>query len=45
MVIVEVLPVSRSQSLLTVSLDEDATPADQDQGVLRIQEDGQVFLN
>lgn len=43
---VEVLPLSGSQTgLLSVSLNEDATPLDQNQGVLRIQEDGQVFLN
>jgi hypothetical protein len=43
---VEVVPLSSSQTgLLSVSLDEDATPADQNQGVLRIQDDGQVFLN
>jgi hypothetical protein len=43
---VEVVPMSGSQTgLLAVSLDEDANPSDQNQGVLRIQSDGQVFLN
>lgn len=42
----EVIPVRTSeQNLLQVSLDEDATPLDKNQGVLRIQKDGQVFLN
>lgn len=42
----EVIPVRTSeQNLLEVSLDEDATPLDKNQGVLRIQTDGQVFLN
>jgi len=43
---VEVLPVASSElGLLTVELDEDASPLDSNQGVLRIQADGQVFLN
>jgi hypothetical protein len=43
---VEAMPLSSAQpGLLTVSLDEDASPLDQTQGVLRIQDDGQVFLN
>lgn len=43
---VEVTPISGAQTgLLSVSLDEDANPLDQNQGVLRIQDDGQVFLN
>jgi hypothetical protein len=42
----EVMPVRTSEpDLLEVSLDEDATPLDKNQGVLRIQRDGQVFLN
>jgi hypothetical protein len=42
----EVMPVRTSEpGLLEVSLDEDATPLDKNQGVLRIQRDGQVFLN
>lgn len=42
----EVIPVRASeQNLLEVSLDEDVTPLDKNQGVLRIQTDGQVFLN
>lgn len=42
----EVIPVRTSeQNLLEVSLDENATPLDKNQGVLRIQTDGQVFLN
>jgi hypothetical protein len=43
---VEVLPVSASKDgVLEVALDEDANPLDSNQGVLRIQRDGQVFLN
>lgn len=42
----EVIPVRTSETdLLEVSLDEDATPLDRNQGALRIQKDGQVFLN
>lgn len=43
---VEVVPVSVSEDgVLEVGLDEDANPRDSNQGVLRIQKDGQVFLN
>ncbi|WNZ25610.1 hypothetical protein HJG54_24075 [Leptolyngbya sp. NK1-12] len=43
---VEVVPISTSEpGLLAVQLDEDASPLDANQGVLRIQQDGQVFLN
>jgi hypothetical protein len=44
---VRVTPISSSdqEGMLEVSLDEDATPGDSNQGVLRIQADGQVFLN
>lgn len=42
----EIQPVAfDEQGLLEVSLDEDATPLDPNQGVIRIQEDGQVLLN
>ncbi|WNN89432.1 hypothetical protein [Gloeocapsopsis dulcis] len=43
---VEVIPLSVSEDgVLEVGLDEDANPRDRNQGVLRIQQDGQVFLN
>lgn len=43
---VEVLPMKSSESgLLSLTLDEDATPLDRNQGVIRVQQDGQVFLN
>ncbi|MEP0914429.1 hypothetical protein NDI45_26350 [Leptolyngbya sp. GB1-A1] len=43
---VEVLPVAASEpGLLAVQLDEDASPLDANQGVLRIQSNGQVFLD
>lgn len=43
---VEVMPMSVSKDgVLEVGLDEDANPLDRNQGVLRIQKDGQVFLN
>lgn len=43
---VEALPISVSTSkVLEVELNEDASPLDSNQGVLRIQKDGQVFLN
>lgn len=43
---VQVMPMSASQDgVLEVALNEDANPRDRNQGVLRIQKDGQVFLN
>ena len=43
---VQVMPMSASKDgVLEVALDEDANPRDRNQGVLRIQKDGQVFLN
>lgn len=43
---VRVMPMSVSKDgVLEVALDEDANPRDSNQGVLRIQRDGQVFLN
>ncbi|PIG91815.1 hypothetical protein [Gloeocapsopsis sp. IPPAS B-1203] len=44
---VKILPVTTDAEpgLLAVSLDEDATPLDDNQGVIRIQSDGQVFVN
>ncbi|NHC37380.1 hypothetical protein [Scytonema millei] len=43
---VQVMPMSASKDgTLEVALDEDANPRDRNQGVLRIQKDGQVFLN
>jgi len=43
---VQVIPMSASKDgVLEVALDEDANPRDSNQGVLRIQKDGQVFLN
>lgn len=43
---VEILPVSAStDGVLEVGLSEDTSPLDSNQGVLRIQRDGQVFLN
>jgi hypothetical protein len=42
--LVKVMPMSTSEGMLSVSLDE-TTNFDDNQGVLRIQRDGQVFLN
>jgi hypothetical protein len=42
--LLKVMPMSNSQGTLAVSLDE-TTNFNNDQGVLRIQRDGQVFLN
>ncbi len=43
---VEALPLSASKDgVLEVGLKEDASPLDSNQGVLRIQRNGQVFLN
>jgi hypothetical protein len=42
--LLKVMPVSTSEGTLAVSLDE-TTNFDSNQGVLRIQKDGQVFLN
>ncbi|WP_317110326.1 hypothetical protein [Chroococcidiopsis sp. SAG 2025] len=43
---VQVMPMSASKDgMLEVALDEDANPRDLKQGILRIQKDGQVFLN
>ncbi|MBD2355267.1 hypothetical protein H6G41_11660 [Tolypothrix sp. FACHB-123] len=42
--LIKVMPMSTSQGTLSVSLDE-TTNFNNDQGVLRIQRDGQVFLN
>lgn len=42
--LLKVMPLSTSQGTLAVSLDE-TTNFNNDQGVLRIQRDGQVFLN
>ncbi|MGI8504447.1 MAG: hypothetical protein ACR2LR_25445, partial [Hassallia sp.] len=42
--LIKVVPVSTSEGTLSVSLDE-TTNFDNNQGVLRIQRDGQVFLN
>lgn len=43
--LLKVMPISKSDlGVLAVSLDEKTTP-DNNQGVLRIQRDGQVFLN
>ncbi|MBD0264838.1 MAG: hypothetical protein ICV78_19575 [Tolypothrix sp. Co-bin9] len=42
--LVKVMPMSTSEGMLSVSLDE-TTNFDNNQGVLRIQRDGQVFLN
>ncbi|MCC5647665.1 hypothetical protein LC607_33115 [Nostoc sp. CHAB 5824] len=42
--LLKVMPTSTSQGTLAVSLDE-TTNFDDNQGVLRIQKDGQVFLN
>jgi hypothetical protein len=41
----EFIPVSSQAGALEVSLNEDATPLDSNEGTLRIQEDGQIFLN
>lgn len=41
----EMIPLRSEQGMLEVSLDEEATPLDSTQGVLQIQEDGQVYLN
>jgi len=42
--LLKVIPMSTSEGTLSVSLDE-TTNFDNNQGVLRIQRDGQVFLN
>lgn len=42
--LLKVMPMPTSQGILSVSLDE-TTNFDDNQGVLRIQKDGQVFLN
>ncbi len=42
--LLKVIPMSTSEGMLSVSLDE-TTNFDSNQGVLRIQKDGQVFLN
>lgn len=43
---IEVMPVtSPEQGLLSLQLDEDRNPRDSNQGVIRVQRDGQVFLN
>jgi len=42
--LLKVMPMSTSEGMLSVSLDE-TTNFDDNQGVLRIQRDGQVFLN
>ncbi|MGH8001492.1 MAG: hypothetical protein ACREPR_19250 [Brasilonema sp.] len=42
--LLKVMPMSTSEGTLSVSLDE-TTNFDNNQGVLRIQKDGQVFLN
>ncbi|MBH8556100.1 hypothetical protein I8751_27930 [Nostocaceae cyanobacterium CENA357] len=42
--LLKVMPMSTSEGTLAVSLDE-TTNLDNNQGVLRIQKDGQVFLN
>lgn len=42
---VEVIPVSSSQGLLALDLDEDLNLLDSNQGVIRIQRNGQVSLN
>jgi hypothetical protein len=41
----EVIPVSSDEGTLVISLEEEVNPVDRNQGVLRIQEDGQVLLN
>lgn len=38
------VPISSESGMLAVSLEEEFEPLDENQGVLRIQEDGQVFL-
>lgn len=40
----QVVPISSEEGMLAVSLEEDPN-LDENQGVLRIEEDGQVFLN
>lgn len=43
---VEVIPVNTPErELLSLTLDEDTTPLDRNQGVIRVQQNGQVFLN
>jgi len=43
---VKLTPVTTDEpGVLEVTIDEDAKPVDDNQGVLRIQKDGQVFLN
>ena len=42
---IQVMPVSSESGMLEISLDEDQEPLDKNQGTVRIQEDGQVFIN
>jgi hypothetical protein len=42
---VEVIPVSSSQGLLALDLDEDLNPLDNNQGAISIQRNGQVSFN
>lgn len=43
---VEAAPIATPErGVLSLQLDEDATPLDANQGVVRVQRDGQVFLN
>ena len=42
---IEVVPVTSESGMLEISLDEETEPLDENQGVVRIQEDGQVFVN
>ena len=42
---IEVTPVSSESGMLEISLDEEQEPLDENQGVVRIQEDGKVFVN
>lgn len=42
---VEITPMTTDEGMITFSLDEDATPLDARQGVIRIQEDGKIFIN
>ncbi|MGG6265553.1 hypothetical protein ACQ4M3_06055 [Leptolyngbya sp. AN03gr2] len=43
---VEVIPVTTpEQGILSLQLDEDRNPLDSNQGVIRVQRNGQVFLN
>lgn len=42
---IEVVPVASESGMLEISLDEEQEPLDENQGVVRIQEDGKVFVN